>query len=53
VVVSGEQVLDSHYRRVQSRRALEALGYRFRFPLTDDLVASLVRTTNPGFSGTR
>ncbi len=48
VVVSGDQVLDSHYRHIKTRAALEKIGYRFRFPVTDGLVADLVRNCNPG-----
>ncbi len=48
VVVSGEVVLDSHYRHIKTKAWLEKIGYRFRFPLSDSLVAELVRTTNPG-----
>lgn len=47
VVVSGDSVLDSRYRRVETRQALEQIGYRFRFPLTDREVSDLVRDFNP------
>ena len=53
VVVSGDQVLDSHYRRLKTREALEKIGYRFRFPLPDALVADLVRRCNPGAGAPR
>jgi hypothetical protein len=51
VVVSGDQVLDSHYRHIKTREALSRIGYRFRFALTDSEVADLVRGYNPGVGG--
>lgn len=53
VVVSGDMVLDNHYRHIMTRGALEKIGYRFRFPLSDEVVALLVRNLNPGVSGAR
>jgi hypothetical protein len=48
VVISGAQVLDSHYGHIKTRGELEKIGYRFRFPLTDRQVAGLVRSADPG-----